>query len=260
MLGGTATLLTFAPMVDSEFCRLLLRHYGIAYREERHIFAWVSLLALVRARSLRIPAILGVGSPMVAPAALFARMENTCLPGLRLAPAGEPSRTNVQADWQRYNGELAAHVAVLAYHNLLPHRELMEAPVTHGAPPWEARFGRATYPAFRWLLSTLLRLNAPRAADAQIRIRSTFDYTDDRIADGRLFLAGSDLTIGDLALASAAAPLLRPAGYTAPIPAMESVPVELRLFMNELRARPTARLVERIYAAIHERMPAPENP
>jgi hypothetical protein len=42
------SLLTFAPMVDSETSRFILRHYGIDYRERPHVFAWGSLLALWR--------------------------------------------------------------------------------------------------------------------------------------------------------------------------------------------------------------------
>jgi hypothetical protein len=46
------TLLTFAPMVDSETSRLLLAHYGIAYRESDHLFGWVSLLTLLHGGGL----------------------------------------------------------------------------------------------------------------------------------------------------------------------------------------------------------------
>jgi hypothetical protein len=41
------TMLTFAPMVDSETTRFLLSHYRLAYREERHIFGWASVLTFL---------------------------------------------------------------------------------------------------------------------------------------------------------------------------------------------------------------------
>jgi len=42
------SLLTFAPMVDSELCRFVLMHYTTPYRELPHTFGWGSLLALGR--------------------------------------------------------------------------------------------------------------------------------------------------------------------------------------------------------------------
>jgi glutathione S-transferase len=46
--------------------------------------------------------------------------------------------------------------------------------------------------------------------DALTRVRMAFDRTDTLIADERHYLAGGRLTLADLALASAAAPLLLP--------------------------------------------------
>lgn len=246
-MGRHATLLTFGPMIDSELTRLLLRHYGVPFTEERHIFGWVSLVSLMRGGSLRIPVVLGIGPARVAPASIVAWQEALCPMPLKLVPATEPLRSQIETDWQRYNGELATHVPVLAYFHLLPNRELMEEPVTRGVPDHEARIGRRIYPVTRWMLSTLLRLSAPRAADALIRIRQMFDITDARIADGRRYLTGDRLSLGDLALASATAPLLLPRGYAAPIPSLERMPPALHDVIVELRERPTARLVQRIY-------------
>ena len=55
------SLLTFAPMVDSELCRFVLRYYAIPYRERPHTFGWGSLLALGRCGTLRVPAFYGRG-------------------------------------------------------------------------------------------------------------------------------------------------------------------------------------------------------
>jgi glutathione S-transferase len=127
-----------------------------------------------------------------------------------LVPSEQPLRTQVEKDWNLYNGQLAAHSAVLAYFHLLPHRELMIAPFFRGVPEMEASVFRGAYPFLRGLMSLLLQLSEGKAADALARIRMIFDKTDARIKDGRQYLAGGRVTLGDLGLAAAAAPLLLP--------------------------------------------------
>ena len=50
-----------------------------------------------------------------------------------------------------------------------------------------------------------------------------------RIADGRPYLLGDYVTLSDLALATAAAPLLLPDGYRSPIPKIEVMPAPMQL-------------------------------
>jgi hypothetical protein len=56
------------------------------------------------------------------------------------------------------------------------------------------------------------------------------------------------MTLGDIALAAAAAPLLLPKGYDTPMPTLEQMPAAMRALNGELRDRPTAAFVERFYA------------
>lgn len=242
------TLLTFAPMIDSELCRLLLDHYGVRYGERPHLFGWASLLALRHGGTGRIPMLYGRGLRLIGPRALVDHFDRTCAGARRLVPARQPLRTRVQADWERFNGELAAHTAVVAYFHLLPPRDLLMEPFSRGIPAWEASLTRPCYPLLRGLFTLLLRLSPGRAADALIRVRLILDQTDARLADGRSYLTGETLTLSDLALATAAAPLLLPPGYRAPIPALERMPTAMQAIVGEMRRRPTARFVERLYA------------
>jgi glutathione S-transferase len=123
----------------------------------------------------------------------------------------------------------------------------MLEPFTRGIPAWEASITPAIYPFLRWLFTLLLRLSPGKAADALARVRMAFDKTDARTADGRSYLVGDGLTLGDLALATAAAPLLLPAGYAAPIPPFDAMPPALQAIVVELRQHPTAEFVRRIY-------------
>ena len=148
-----------------------------------------------------------------------------------------------------YNGELAADVPVVAYFHLLPCREIMVEPFSRGVPAWEASITRRRYPALRRLFTLLLHLDEGRAADALTRIRMTFDRTDLRLRDGRPFLTGDQVTLGDYALATAAAPLLLPQGYGSPIPPFDDMPATMQGIITELRRYRTSSLVQRVYDA-----------
>ncbi len=251
MAARTAPLrmLTFAPMIDSEFSRLLLTYYAVPYQEERHLFGLASVLALRHGGTGQIPLTYGDGKHLTGPRAIVDCYDPACPAERRLIPPGQPIATHVEADLNRFNGLLATETAVFAYFHLLPHPDIMMSPFSQGLPNAEAKALRAwAYAPMRRLLSLLLRLSPSRAADALVRIRSAFDYTDRIVADGRRYIAGSTVTLGDFALASAVAPLLQPLGYGAPMPPPEAMPSALASVTAELRARPTATLVQRIYA------------
>lgn len=248
--AGRATLLTFAPMVDSEFTRLLLRHYRVAYREADHMFGWSSFVAIRHGGYGRVPLIYGKGMRLSGPRKVFAHFDPLAPAGNRLMPDDAVGRQAVERDVLRYNGDLALDVAVASYFHLLPERALMSRLFAQGLPHWEARGTQFGYPVLRLLFKLLLRLNPQRAEAAMERIRVIFDETDQRLRDGRRFLAGDNLTLGDLALASAAAPLLHPPGFDAPVPRADQMPPALQQIANQIATRPTAALVERIYAAI----------
>jgi len=250
--AGQATLLTFAPMVDSEFARLLLRHYRMPFREADHMFGWCSLVAIRHGGYGRIPLLHGDGPRLAGPRKIFAHFDPLAPAGHRLMPEDAVARQAVERDVLRFNGDLGMDVAVASYFHLLPERTMMSAYFAQGLPRWEARGTPFSYPLLRLLFKLLLKLTPQRAEAALKRISVIFDETDERLRDGRRFLAGESLTLDDIALASAAAPLLHPPGFAAPVPTVEQMPPTLRDLANALAAKPTARLLERIYAAIPE--------
>jgi len=241
------SLLTFAPMVDSELCRFLLMHYRTPYREQPHTFGWGSLLALTRCFTPQVPALYGGGLRLAGPRQLLEHFDRSCPVEQMLLPSQRPLRLQVENDWDLYNGQLAAHSAVVAYFHLLPHREIMIEPFFRGVPKTEASVFRGTYPFLRGLLTILLRLSEPKAKDALVRSRMIFDKTDARVGDGRPYLTGDRVTVGDFCLAAAAAPFLLPKGSVAPIPPLERMPPAYAAIVREMQQHPTAAFVQRIY-------------
>jgi glutathione S-transferase len=241
-------LLTFAPMVDSETARLLLHHYGVHFEEKDHLFFWVSVLTWFHGGHGQIPLLHGCGLALTGPAAIAEHFDATLPPERRLVPPDGPLAAQVKADWDTYNGGTGADTAVFAYHHLLPAKQLMRPVFASPVPAGEKRATPFFYPFLALVFRLLLRLSPERAAQAQANIRATFDATAKRIADGRPYLCGDRLTLGDIALAAASAPLLQPQGYGAEMPAPETMPPVLADFVAELRAHPTGAFVRRLYA------------
>lgn len=242
-----STLLTFAPMIDSELSRLILNHYGIAYRETPHLFGWASILALFRGGVLQIPLFSGAGQSLAGPRAMVDHFEANCAAERKLLPADSFLLAQVNADWTRFNGALADATAVLGYYHLLPHREIMIEPFCRGVPSAEARALEVIYPAFAGLFKLLLNLNASHVADALSQARAIFDEVDRRLRDGQEFLVDDRLTLSDFALATAAAPILLPKSYGSPMPPFERMPGELQAIISEFRQHKAARFVEAIF-------------
>lgn len=241
------SLLTFPPMIDSETSRFVLRHYGVSYGERPHVFGWGSLLAFCRSFTPQVPLLYGGGLRLTGPRAIVDHYDASCDPDAMLVPAREPLHTQVEADWDLFNGELAADTAVVAYYHLLPHPGIMLEPFFRGVPHSEKVVFGHTYPLQRAILSLLLRLGAGRADDCLRRSRLIFDHVDRRVKNGRRYLAGDRVTLSDLGFAAAAAPLLLPEGYRAPIPALDTMPQVMKDIVAEMRQRPAAGFVTRIY-------------
>ena len=245
-MAEAPALLTFPPMIDCETSRFVLTHYGIAYRETPHIFPWVSVLALFRGGTPQVPLFFGERT-LAGPRAIVDFFEPSRPAGQRLIPENRLLAAQVEADWNRFNGILAGSTAVLGYYHLLPARAIMIEPFCRGVPPFEGRVLRATYPALRGLFNLLLQLNPTHVGQALTQTRAIFDETARRLADGRQYLVGDRLTLADIGLAAASAPMLLPTNYGAPMPPLEAMPRDLQAIISELRRHATGAFVESIY-------------
>jgi glutathione S-transferase len=241
-------MLTFGPMIDSELSRFILWRYGLPYEEKRHIFGWVSILALLHSGNLRVPLIYGDGVKLAGPRAIVDHYDVLCDRDRILIPAQQPLRTKVESDWESFNGELGAYVAQVAYFHLFKHKRVLVGTFVRGIPWIEAKLTPTLFPLLRWFFTLALQLGPAEADDALLQTRRIVDEVDRRIADGRKFLWGDSVTLADLAFATALAPLLLPDGYNAPTPTYAEMPAESKQIIDDLRQRPSFGLVNRIYA------------
>ncbi|MBK1661081.1 glutathione S-transferase C-terminal domain-containing protein [Paracraurococcus ruber] len=242
-----ATLLTFPPMIDGELTRFVLDQQGVAYTETPHIALVSNLMAYRRIGSIALPVLSGLGPDIGGARPIIDWSEARCPPERRLLPADAAARAEVETLWKRANDDLAAATAGFAYFHLLPIKPIMIVPLSRGAPGWEVFVTKLFYPLFRAFIGKVLGLTPEKAAASLTMIHAVVGEVDARLADGRPFLTGDRVTLADIAMATAAAPLLLPRGYGAPIPRLEEMPAVLQDLVGALRQRPIAGFVQRVY-------------
>lgn len=240
-------LITFPPSLDSELARFLLSHYGVRHLEQRHTFIFSLFATLWHAQTVIFPVLYSDKFKLVGPRPISEYFDSRCGPTLQLWPSLEDQKRQTEADWNQFNDTLAFASAKFAYFYLLPHRDLMIAPLTQGTPDFEVNAVKRAYSVFAGLLSTALGLSQKKADESLAQIRTVFVSVDARLADGRKFLVGDRLSISDLAFAVAAAPLLLPSGYGGPIPSYDHMPAAVRSAVNEMRTHPAGAYALRIY-------------
>lgn len=241
------TLLTFQPMVDSECTRLILAYHKAPFVERDHMIGLGSIIGLLRSGNWKLPLVYGNGVKLISPRPVAEHFDSLVPPERRLIPTGEPIAAQVEEDWATYNGGIGAYTAQFAYWHLLPERKVMTRIFKAPVPWFERKITGPLYPLQRLLLNKGLGLSAKGAQEAIDKIRGIIDRTDKRIADGRPYLCGDRITLGDPALASSMSALLKPKGYKPVLPTPEETPPVLRSAMEELQQRPTAAFVQRFY-------------
>jgi glutathione S-transferase len=249
-LSGQApvTMVTFAPTLDSEQVRMLLRYYGVPCREKDHLVPFVLLPVKLHGGDGNVPFVYGPGVKVTSPQPIAQYYDRNVPDDLRLIPTEPALAAQFQADWQLYNGTMSGGTAIFAYYHLLPERRLM-APIFAEPTSWFERLIMPIYyPLMRMLIAKRLNLTPQSAEAAHAKILSSFAETDKRVADGRLYLNGDRMTLGDIALAAAAAPMLLPQGSGFKLPTLEQMPPPMRTLMDQLRGTPTAAFVRRFYS------------
>lgn len=241
-------LLAFEPMVNGEATRCVLEHYRISYQEIDRLFGWANIRTFFHGGYGGLPVLYGNGVRLTGPVPIIRRFDaERGRP--RLLPPEQPLRREIEAGWRRFIPGLSSGVVPLAYYHLLPQTQAMIR--SFGEPI--TLLGRALlpfiYPGLRTLLSTLLRLSPARIDDCRMRMETVLDQVDRRLAH-HSYMVGDELSLADIGMVAASAPILLPDHYAMRVPPAAELPPAFAAIVAETRERPCAAYVKRIYAEL----------
>jgi len=219
----------------------------VPYVEEPHSFGFSTFYTLIHGHTLAAPLVYGRGYSAARTKAIVAHFDPLTPPALRLLRPDPDQSARIAADLSRFDRDLGHAVRRYAYGIFLPHEAIMIEPLTRGCPWWEVSTIRALYPVLAYVFRRGLDVMPTTMTAALERIWTILDEVKARLAGGAGFLVGDRLSLSDLAFATALAPLVMPDHYGAAAPTYAQLPAEMRTVVNDVRAHPSGRFVQRIY-------------
>lgn len=231
----------------SHYCekaRWALERCNIAYEEDGHLPLF-HYLALRRAGAKRTVPVLVDGKTLVPDSTDIIAWADAKQPGT-LLPAGAARSEAIELE-DTLDRQLGPATRRWAYFQLLPRKDLDDI-VTRGVPRWQARALRLSRPLAVRFLRRSLKIDAAGVERSRQKIEAAFDLVEDRLADGRRYLAGDRFSVADLTFASLASPILVPREHPFGLPPPEEFGQEARDQIEAWRARTAGRFALRLYA------------
>lgn len=93
-------------------------------------------------------------------------------------------------------------------------------------PHWQRLLIRIASPAIREAMIRDMAINPQAAESSRLIFEREFEFVASRLADGRRFLCGDEITAADITFAALAAPVLLPPNYGARLPRIEDAPAD----------------------------------
>ncbi|MCB9569203.1 MAG: glutathione S-transferase [Myxococcales bacterium] len=233
----------------SHFCdkaRWALQRRGIAFVEDGHLPLF-HFLAVRRAGGNRTVPALALADRLIGDSTEILQWADAQpAPGPRLYPEGVADEAlALEEDFDRHLGPATRR---WAYGFILPDRGLIREVARHGAPSWQRAGLELGLPLARFVMRKAMRIDDAGVARSRVKIDEVFDRVGERLADGRPYLTGDQLTAADITFAALAAPALYPAEYGVPFPPVERFPAAIQAEVARLRAHPAGAFGLRIYA------------
>ncbi|MBS0377363.1 MAG: glutathione S-transferase family protein [Proteobacteria bacterium] len=242
----------------SHFCekaRWALDRINFPYHEEPHAPLF-HRLATQRKDPGTVPVMLAGRNRLVDSTEILMHADDALGGGL-LYPREAAHRCEVAALEEWFDTELGPHTRRWAYQHLLPQRQLLRELWSRDAPRIEARLLAVIAPLAVRLVASGYRISPASAQRSLGRIQEVFRQVDDKLRDGRRFLAAERFTAADLTFAALAAPVLLPTQCRAVQPALETVPPAMRGEILRFRDTEAGRFALRMFA--EERSPRPSD-
>jgi len=233
----------------SHFCekaRWALDRVGLPYREEPHA-PLLNRLSAMRSGRGTVPMLVQGSRRFIDSTDILVYSDAACGGGL-LYPRYRALRSEVDALEERFDTELGPYTRHWAYAQLLTHAKLLRSLWSRGVPRVEASMVPVIAPLARLLVRKAYKITPESAQRSLERVRGIFRNVDERLSDGRRFLAGGRFSAADLTFAALAAPVLLPVECRAVQPTLDEVPAGMREEIARLRATETGRFALRLFA------------
>jgi glutathione S-transferase len=145
-----------------------------------------------------------------------------------------------------FDEELGPHIRRVAYHELLPHPDLVVPLFAHGQPLAARILLRAGFPMLRAGMRQKFEISAETAEDSRAKTVAVMDRLEHEISPSG-FLVGESFTVADLTAAALFYPVVLTPEYPYPLIAEHDLPDSWREFFDSLAQRPGGRWVAEIY-------------
>jgi glutathione S-transferase len=239
---GQCELITIPISHYCEKARWALDRAGIPYRERAHLQV-IHWFHVKRAGGGWTAPVLVCGSTVLRESADIVAFADT-RGGLGLYPDDAPDVWALERD---YDERLGPHGRRWMYQSIRGESGLVGKYGLAGVPGWERRAVPVAYPMVTRVIDRYLKITPESAAESLDIVRGVFASVEERLADGRAFLAGDGFTAADLTFAALCAPVLVPPEYGVPLPQPDELPAAMAEVVRELREHPAGKHALEMY-------------